>query len=57
MDLCVDDLLGLVSQFPIIMPTSQEDIKKLQGHSHSLMADTVSYELRSILTSTEVCAL
>ena len=57
MDLCVDDLLGLVSQFPIIMSTSQDDIAKLQGHSHSLMADTVSYELSSILTSTEVCGL
>ena len=33
----------------------QEDIEKLQGHSHSLMAETVSYELKNILESTEVC--
>ena len=32
----------------------QDDIAKMQGHSHSLLAETISYELQGILKSTEV---
>ena len=39
-----------------IISAFQGDIAQLQGHSHSLMAETVSYELQNILASTEVCA-
>ena len=51
-------MLSITSKrsFVIVVPTRQDDIAKLQGHSHSLLAETVSYELQGILKSTEVCA-